>query len=83
MLYDVHKCDSIYELSNHGVSTVLTTIRVRAFSICHFHVIRIVLKEAIRLQLNISSWPTSNNENINYRIDIIGLILLIVTWIEI
>ena len=47
MLFDVHKRDSIYELSNDGVLTVLTTIRVRAFSICHFHVIRIFLKEAI------------------------------------
>ena len=47
MLFDVHKRDSIYELSNDGVLAVLTSIRVRAFSICHFHVIRIFLKEAI------------------------------------
>ena len=61
ILYDVHKRICIYEASNDVILTVLTTIRVRAFSICHFHVIRIFLKEAIRLQLNISSWPASNN----------------------
>ena len=49
MLNDVHKRASIYEASKDGVLTVLTTVRVRAFSICHFHVIRIFLKEAIRL----------------------------------
>ena len=47
MLDDVHKRICVYEPSKDGILTVLTTIRVRAFSICHFHVIRIFLKEAI------------------------------------